>query len=146
MAPVRVLLLTRVAGDRHESIPAAAAALTALPGLSVAVTDDPSLAGLGPGTDVVAFLSTTGDVLDAAARDAVRAFADARPGNHLLLTVDGATYAPGVHAMPAPHRVAWWRAVGDGRSRYTAPDHDAAAWADPSFPGHVAGGPRRAAG
>jgi type 1 glutamine amidotransferase len=214
MASVRVLLFTRVAGYRHDSLPAAVAALSGLPGLSVAVSEDPALGALRA-VDVVAFVSTTGDVLSARGRDALRsfteagggfagvhaaadgewswdwfptllgarfaghppglqdavarvedgthpstaglparwgfrdewyAFRDVRPGNHLLLSVDGATYAPGGHAMPAPHPVAWWRSVGAGRSWYTALGHAAPAWSSPRFLDHVAGGLRWAAG
>jgi type 1 glutamine amidotransferase len=214
VASVRVLLFTRVAGYRHDSLPAAVAALSGLPGLSVSVSDDPALGSLR-GVDVVAFVSTTGDVLSARGRDALRSFAEAgggfagvhaaadgewswdwypelvgarfaghppglqdavavvedgghpstaglparwafrdewyafddvRPGNHLLLSVDEATYAPGEHATAAPHPVSWWRSVAAGRSWYTSLGHDAAAWAVPAFLDHVAGGLRWAAG
>jgi uncharacterized protein len=223
---VRVLLFTRVAGYVHESIAVAAAAIAGLPGMSVAVSAEPSLAELagpagpaadsaGAGFDVVAFLSTTGDVLSAAGRDRLRAFVeggggfagihaaadgewswdwypellgarfaghpegvrdavaqvadaghpstsglparwafrdewyafrDVRPGNHLLLSVDGTTYAAGEFAMPAPHPVAWWRSIGAGRSWYTGLGHDVAAWSSPELLDHVAGGLRWAAG
>jgi len=67
---VTTLIFTRTTGYRHESIPAAVAALA---GPGVRHTEDPAgLHDLG-GVDVVVFLSTTGDVLDPAGRAALRA-------------------------------------------------------------------------
>ena len=65
--PVGVLVFTRTAGFRHDSIPAAVKAIGALgDGLGVIATEDASVftdARLSP-FDVVVFLSTTGDVLN----------------------------------------------------------------------------------
>lgn len=75
---IRVLLFTGTAGYRHESIPAAAQAIRALPGLDVVHTEDPgSLDRLDDGNtgiDVVAFVSVTGDILDPPGRLALRHF------------------------------------------------------------------------
>jgi type 1 glutamine amidotransferase len=68
-APFRVLLFSRTAGFRHDSIPTAIAALTELQdrgGFVVEATEDPaqfSAANLAR-FRVVVFLLTTGDVLD----------------------------------------------------------------------------------
>jgi len=76
--PFNVLLFSRTAGYRHESIPSAIAALTALQSAGdylVETTDDPaqfSSANLAR-FQVVVFLLTTGDVLDDAQQ---AAFAD----------------------------------------------------------------------
>jgi type 1 glutamine amidotransferase len=85
--PFNVLLFSRTAGFRHESIPTAIAALTALQSAGdyrVEATEDP--AQFSPGNlsrfQVVVFLLTTGDVLDDAQQ---AAFADfiAAGGNYL---------------------------------------------------------------
>jgi type 1 glutamine amidotransferase len=82
---VRVLLFSRTLGFRHASIPAAVAALRregARQGMVVDHTEDP--AGFtAPGLRryrVVVFLSTTGDVLDAAGEAALRGFVEAGGG------------------------------------------------------------------
>jgi glucose/arabinose dehydrogenase len=65
----RVLVFSKTAGFRHESIPAGIEAIRALGaehGFAVEATEDPAVftdAGLRP-YDAVVFLSTTGDVLD----------------------------------------------------------------------------------
>jgi type 1 glutamine amidotransferase len=80
-----VLVFTRTLGFRHASIPAAVAAVARLAsrhGLLVEHTEDPArftAAGLRP-FRVVVFLSTTGDVLDAAGEHALRAFVEAGGG------------------------------------------------------------------
>lgn len=78
MTPADVLVFTATADYRHDSIPAGVAALAELAdsrGLSVLHTEDP--ADLRPhvldGCAAVVFLSPTGDVLDAGAREALRA-------------------------------------------------------------------------
>lgn len=61
-----MLVFSRTAGYRHESIPAAVTAVRAMQGLDVVVTED-AAAFTGEGLasfDAVVFLSTTGDVLD----------------------------------------------------------------------------------
>ncbi len=72
---VRVLVFSRTAGYRHNSIPAGVAALReigAQHGFAMDATEDPATftdAGLAP-YDAVVFLSTTGDVLGEAQEDA----------------------------------------------------------------------------
>src|SRR5437762_514223 len=65
-APVGVLVFSRTAGFRHDSIPAGIAAIRGLAGLAVDATED--AAAFTPDNlrryRVVVFLSTTGDVLD----------------------------------------------------------------------------------
>ena len=74
-----VLLFSRTTGFRHDSIPAAVAALTELGsanGYAVEATEDPALftaANLAR-FRVVVFLMTTGDVLDAAGQAAFEAW------------------------------------------------------------------------
>ena len=74
-----ILVYTRTAGFRHDSIPAGIAALTELAdshGLAVHATEDPGAftpAELGRHRAVV-FLSTTGEVLDDSGRDALRGY------------------------------------------------------------------------
>jgi len=69
-APYRVLVFSKTAEYRHESIPDAVAAVTALGaehGFTVDATEDSSIfddAGLAP-YQVVVFLLTTGDILNA---------------------------------------------------------------------------------
>ena len=72
----RVLVFTRTAGYRHDSIPAAIAALTAAGGLDVTASEDPADVAACARFDVVTFVSTTGDVLGDAARRALRAFVE----------------------------------------------------------------------
>jgi type 1 glutamine amidotransferase len=73
---IRVLAFTKTAGFRHSSIPVAVAALRELAaqhGFRVDATEDPSLftdRGLAA-YDVVVFLLTTGDVLDAGGQAAL---------------------------------------------------------------------------
>jgi cytochrome c len=67
--PFRALLFSRTVGYRHDSIPAAIAALSALQGTGgylVETTEDPSRFNAGDLARfrVVVFLMTTGDVLD----------------------------------------------------------------------------------
>ncbi|MFN8642576.1 MAG: ThuA domain-containing protein, partial [Candidatus Binatia bacterium] len=82
--PVRVLMFSRTAGFRHDSIANARALLTALPaseGIAVTATEDPTVftdGGLAA-FDVVAFVNTTGDVLDDAQQAAMQRFI--RAGN-----------------------------------------------------------------
>ncbi|MGW4694674.1 ThuA domain-containing protein [Kitasatospora sp. YST-16] len=83
--PTDVLLYTRTTGYRHDSIPAATAALHELGqdhGFAVEATEDPavftdaSLAGRG----AVLFLSTSGEVLTPAGRAALRRWTAAGGG------------------------------------------------------------------
>jgi type 1 glutamine amidotransferase len=84
-APFRVLLFSRTAGFRHDSIPAAVAALTELGaagGYVAEATEDPtrfSAANLAR-FQVVVFLLTTGDVLDDAGQAAFEAWVSAGGG------------------------------------------------------------------
>jgi type 1 glutamine amidotransferase len=72
-----VLVFTRTAGFRHDSIPAgldAVRAVAAAEGLAVTATEDPAqLAGLDRYAAVV-FLNTSGEVLDAGSRAALEAY------------------------------------------------------------------------
>jgi cytochrome c len=74
-----LLVYTRTLGFRHDSIPAALAAVRDLAtreGLSVLATEDPSTftaAGLS-GIKAVVFLQTTGEVLDPAGQAALQAY------------------------------------------------------------------------
>lgn len=66
---MRMLTYSRTTGFRHESIPAGVAALAELgrrSGFEVVATEDPGVFGAGElaAFDVVAFLSTSGTVLD----------------------------------------------------------------------------------
>ncbi|XVU21519.1 ThuA domain-containing protein [Actinoplanes sp. CA-054009] len=70
----RMLVFTRTAGYRHESLPAAVAAVSAFPGVRVVHSEDPvALHDLGD-IDVVMFLSTTDDILDPRGRSSLRSF------------------------------------------------------------------------
>jgi type 1 glutamine amidotransferase len=74
-----VLVFSATAGYRHDSIPTGVAALRELAaghGLSVRHSEDPRdlRPGRLAGCAAVVFLSPTGDVLDDAARDALRAY------------------------------------------------------------------------
>jgi type 1 glutamine amidotransferase len=74
-----VVVYTRTLGFRHDSIPAASAAvrdLAAREGLSVLVTEDPAAftAERLRGVLAVVFLLTTGEVLDSGGQDALQAY------------------------------------------------------------------------
>jgi glucose/arabinose dehydrogenase/mono/diheme cytochrome c family protein len=82
--PVRVLAFTRTVGFHHDSIGAASRWLATLDrsGVDATVTDDPSAftaRGLAR-YDVVAFVNTTGDVLDEAQQAALRTWVEAGGG------------------------------------------------------------------
>ncbi|HEY6909929.1 MAG TPA: ThuA domain-containing protein [Myxococcales bacterium] len=75
----RIVVYTRTLGFRHDSIPAALAAvreIAAREHLGVVATEDP--AAFGPdqlrGVSAVVFLHTTGEVLDPAGQDALQAY------------------------------------------------------------------------
>lgn len=70
--PLSTLVFTRTTGYRHESIPAAVAALASRPELTVRHSEDPTDVTTCAAYDVVAFVSTSGDVLDEGAREALR--------------------------------------------------------------------------
>jgi len=84
-AGASLLVFSRTAGYRHDSIPAGVQALTKLAterGFRIAASEDPSNfsdAGLA-GYDAVIFLSTTGDVLDDAQQAAFERFVRAGKG------------------------------------------------------------------
>jgi type 1 glutamine amidotransferase len=70
--PLKTLVFTRTTGYRHASIPAAVAALEKRPELMVRHSEDPADVAECAAYDVVAFVSTSGDVLDETSRDALR--------------------------------------------------------------------------
>jgi type 1 glutamine amidotransferase len=83
--PPALLVYTQTAGYRHDCIPKAVAAMRRLGrenGFAVAVTEDPSqirsayLKGFG----AVAFVNTSGEVLDSVGRKAVQGFVEAGGG------------------------------------------------------------------
>lgn len=80
-----LLVFTRTEGFRHDSIPAGVQMLQGLAlqqGWSVSVTEDPAAftpEGLA-GVDVVAWLNTTGDVLDAAQQEVFAAWVESGGG------------------------------------------------------------------
>ncbi|MFE6972809.1 ThuA domain-containing protein [Streptomyces sp. NPDC057682] len=83
--PYDVLVFSRTAGFRHDSIPAGITAIQQLGaegGFTVTATEDP--AAFTPqnlaGYEAVVFLSTTGDVLDTAQQDALLAYVDGGGG------------------------------------------------------------------
>ncbi|MEV6347648.1 ThuA domain-containing protein [Actinoplanes sp. NPDC051851] len=69
-----LLVFTRTTGYRHDSIPAAVTALSRH--FTVTHSEDPSAVTACARFDAVAFVSTTGDVLDPPARSALRAFVE----------------------------------------------------------------------
>jgi uncharacterized protein len=78
-SPASILVFTRTTGWRHDSIPAAVAALREIAGregLSVVHTEDPAVfSGRGlAGHAAVVFANTTGDVLGSAQQAALEAF------------------------------------------------------------------------
>ncbi|MFI2640972.1 ThuA domain-containing protein [Streptomyces sp. NPDC018610] len=81
MAPPRLLVHTRTTGYRHESIPAAVAAVRALGGYDVEHTEDPAALErpLEPYAAVV-FLSTSGEILTPAGRDRLAGYVEAGGG------------------------------------------------------------------
>ncbi|MEU5362131.1 ThuA domain-containing protein [Streptomyces sp. NPDC005925] len=80
MAP-RLLVFTRTTEYRHESIPAAVAALRTLGDFDVTATEDPTaLEAPLDAFAAVVFLSTSGEVLTPAGRDGLAAYAEAGGG------------------------------------------------------------------
>jgi hypothetical protein len=69
----RLLVYTRTAGYRHDSIPAGVRALRGLAGFAVDATEEFPAASLS-GYAAIVFLSTSGTVLDEAGRDAFMAY------------------------------------------------------------------------
>lgn len=85
-----IVVFTRTTGYRHDSIPAGVATLRQLGaehGFTVEATEDPEqLAAALPGAAAVVFLSTSGEVLTDASRQALRGY-----------LADGGAYV-GIHA------------------------------------------------
>ena len=69
----RLLVYTRTTGCRHDSIPAGVGALRGLDGYSVDATEDPAVfrASVLRAYAAIVFLSTSGEVLDEAGREAL---------------------------------------------------------------------------
>lgn len=63
---------------------------------------------------------------------------DPRPRVRVLLSVDESTYEGG--KLGEGHPIAWCHEVGAGRCFYTALGHPSAAYSDPVFRAHLAGG------
>jgi cytochrome c len=163
----RALVFTKTAGYRHDSIPAAIAAvekLGAQNGFAVDQTED-----AGAFTDanldryrVVVFLLTTGDVLDDDQQAALQRFVEAGngwvgvhsaadteydwPAVHVLLTIDESTYDANGASMGTDHPLAWRHDYDGGRAWYTALGHTTESYAEPLFLGHLLGGIEWAAG
>ena len=78
----RLLVYTRTTGYRHDSIPAGVGALSSLDGYSVDATEDPAVFRAGALRDYAAivFLSTSGEVLDEAGREALTGYMAAGGG------------------------------------------------------------------
>jgi type 1 glutamine amidotransferase len=80
MAP-RLLVFTRTTDYRHDSIPAAVAALRTLGDFDVTATEDPlDLEATLDAFAAVVFLSTSGEVLTPAGRDRLAAYVEAGGG------------------------------------------------------------------
>lgn len=76
----RLLVFTRTSGYRHDSIPAACAALAGVREFDVHVTEQPDDVAECAGADAVVFLSTTGTVLHNGARAALRGYVEGGAG------------------------------------------------------------------
>ena len=63
---------------------------------------------------------------------------------HVLASYDTRSYTG--HTMGADHPISWCQDFEGGRSWYTGLGHDAAAYAEPLFRGHILGGIEWAAG
>jgi hypothetical protein len=138
--PYDVLVFSRTAGFRHDSIAAGTQAIRDLGsanGFSVTATENPATFtadGLAP-YEAVVFLNTTGDVLDANQQGAFESYIR---GGHGFV---------GVHA--AADTEYDWPFYGElvgGRSFYTGGGHTVESYADPAFRAHLLGGIRYAAG
>ncbi len=70
--------------------------------------------------------------------------ANVRGRSHVLATVDETTFSGGTNGFD--HPVAWCKDYQGGRSFYTAGGHTAAAYGEPAFRRHLAGGIEWAAG
>ncbi|MFD3455530.1 ThuA domain-containing protein [Streptomyces sp. NPDC058691] len=84
MEPAHVVVFSRTTDYRHASIPDGIAAFRDLGqehGFTVEATEDPAALTAGlPGSAAVVFLSTSGEVLDSAARAALRAYVEGGGG------------------------------------------------------------------
>ncbi|MFF2061357.1 ThuA domain-containing protein [Streptomyces sp. NPDC058200] len=83
--PYQVLVFSKTAGFRHDSIPAGIAEIQALGAandFTVTATEDSAAFTPGnlAGYEAVVFLSTTGDILDNAQQDALQAYVDGGGG------------------------------------------------------------------
>src|SRR5258708_40151279 len=76
----RLLVYTRTTGYRHDSIPAGVGALRGLDGYSADATEDPAVFRAATLREYAAivFLSTSGEVLDEAGREALTGYMAAR--------------------------------------------------------------------
>ena len=63
---------------------------------------------------------------------------------HVLASYDTRSYTG--HTMGADHPISWCQNFDGGRSWYTGLGHDASAYSDPAFRGHILGGIEWAAG
>ena len=70
--------------------------------------------------------------------------ANPRGSVHVLASYDTRSYTG--HTMGADHPISWCQNVDGGRSWYTGLGHDAAAYQEPGFRGHILGGIEWAAG
>ncbi|MEV7203149.1 ThuA domain-containing protein [Streptomyces griseoluteus] len=133
----RVLVFSKTAGFRHDSIPdgiAAVQQLGATDGLTVDATEDATAFTTRNlrRYDAVVFLSTTGDVLDSAQQRAFEGYI--RQGGGYV----------GVHA--AADTEYDWPFYQGGRAFYTGGGHTRESYADPAFRAHLRGGLRWATG
>jgi len=131
--PPRVLVFTRTTEYRHDSIPDAVAALTADERLRVTVSEDPADVAACRRFDVVAFVSTTGDVLDEPARAALRAFVEdggGFAGVHAAATTEPSWewYAELLGARFAGHPEGLQRATVRVGARHPSTAHLPASW------------------
>jgi uncharacterized protein len=92
----RLLVYTRTTGYRHDSIPAGVGALRGMDGYSVDATEDPAVFRARVLRDYAAivFLSTSGEVLDDAGREALTGYV-AAGGSRAVGLFRGATARSG---------------------------------------------------
>lgn len=136
-----ILVFSKTAGFRHDSIPAGVGAVRQLGsarGFSVEATEDGSAF-----TDeslakykAVVFLSTTGDILNSAQEAAFERLGQNPRGRvNVLATLDERTYTGGT--MAPDHPIVWSHTYEGGRSFYTALGHTQESFLETAFIDHL---------
>ncbi|RGA05595.1 glycosyl hydrolase [Microbispora triticiradicis] len=162
----KVLVFSKTAAFRHDSIPAGVQAirdLGAANNFTVDATEDANAFTSGNLAQykAVVFLSTTGDVLNATQQTAFQSYVDGlaaawsrtdewynyrtnpRSTTHVLQTLDETSYSGG---NMGDHPITWCHPQASGRSFYTGMGHSIQSYSEQGLRNLLLGGIRYAAG